>query len=113
MARKYFNDLDSFYHTCYDWKDPETVACADISRDYETDEVCIIKDDGKFHVVSCSGCSCIGAGDGQYDDGPFDTYKEALAAAAYLNKKICDECDGSGRYFDPSHGANKICRNCG
>jgi hypothetical protein len=36
-----------------------------------------------------------------------------LFNGTYLNKKICDECDGSGRYFDPSHGANKICRNCG
>jgi hypothetical protein len=77
---KHFNDLRCFYINCYDWKNPETVASADIGQCYEMDEVCIVKDEGKFHVVSCSGCSCVDIGDGQYDDGPFDTYEEALAA---------------------------------
>ncbi len=36
-----------------------------------------------------------------------------LFNGTYLNKKVCDDCDGSGRYFDPSHGAHKICRSCG
>lgn len=77
---KHFNGIGYLYTTCYDWKNPETVASADIGQHYEMDEVCIIEDEGKYHVVSCAGCSCVDSSDSHHDDGPFDTYEEALAA---------------------------------
>lgn len=30
----------------------------------------------------------------------------------YIGRNFCKECDGEGRWYDPSHGASRSCKNC-
>jgi hypothetical protein len=57
----------------------EEVDSVDRGEFYEFDIVAIVKVEGAYWVTSSSGCSCVSEREAaMIDDGPFQTYEEAL-----------------------------------
>ena len=41
-----------------------------------------------------------------------EIHKRIEKGEEYIGRNFCKECDGEGRWYDPSHGASRSCKNC-
>ena len=70
---------DEMWDGLFDGSKVEEIDSVDRGEYYEFDIVAIVKVEGAYWVISSSGCSCVSEWEAAtIDDGPFQTYEEAL-----------------------------------